>query len=147
MRSCGFPWPIGGVRWWWFAGLAVQRGTSFFNFFGRPCAENVPRGQNHQYGNYKLYKPTPFPPPFFYYLSMGIWTSTPTYEQIRARNNRAAVVSVPLPALPFPGAGRAKNRQTWRSMRTKKVFFVVVFAAESSPTYRELKFSSWAHVK
>ena len=29
---------------------------------------------------------------------MGIWTSTPTYEQIRARNNRAAVVSVPLPA-------------------------------------------------
>ena len=23
VRSCGFPWPIGGARWWWFAGLAV----------------------------------------------------------------------------------------------------------------------------
>jgi len=29
----------------------------------------------------------------------------------------------------------------------QKGFFVVVFAAESSPTYRELKFSSWAHLE
>ena len=32
-------------------------------------------------------------------------------------------------------------------MRTKKVFFVVVFASESSLTYRELKLSSWVHVE
>ena len=40
---------------------------------------------------------------------MGIWTSTPTYEQIRARNNWTAVLWVPLPAPPFPGAGRAQT--------------------------------------
>ena len=29
----------------------------------------------------------------------------------------------------------------------QKVFFVVVFASESSPTYGELKLSSWAHLE
>ena len=47
-----FPWPIGGVRWWWFAGLAAKR-YLIFNFFGRPCAEKRAQGQSHQYGNYK----------------------------------------------------------------------------------------------
>ena len=42
---------------------------------------------------------------------------------------------------------RPQWRPTWRSMRTKKCFFVVVFAAESSPTYRELKLISWAHLE
>ena len=28
-----------------------------------------------------------------------------------------------------------------------KVFLVLIFAVESSPTYRELKLSSWAHLE
>ena len=32
MRSYGFPWPIGGARWWWFAGLAVK-GAPHFSIF------------------------------------------------------------------------------------------------------------------
>ena len=69
----------------------------------------LPRGQNHQYSNCKLYKPTFFQSPFFCYLSVDEWTWIQTCEQIHARNNRAAVVSVPLPAPPFPGAGRAQT--------------------------------------
>ena len=32
MRSCGFSRPIGEARWWWFAGLVAERGTSSFKF-------------------------------------------------------------------------------------------------------------------